>query len=552
MKKWSKTFLCIAAAAFIGGCSQTSALTVVPSNPYNKDFSSHHTIAATTSPVLRVATWNVEHLAYPIELGCRPRTQKELVALKAYAKGLEADVVALQEVASSDAIHLLFPEDEWQVVMSQRPDSESYECRGNGFMSTQQKVAFAIRKPLMVASIDQVTDFGLNSRGLRYGLAVSVKKGRETIELLNLHLKSGCFVDDYQQSDSSSCQTFAKQVPILDSWIEQREKNQSPYVVLGDFNHRLSAPYNRVTRTIETNENASVSTLDIATRELIGCHPRYPAPIDHIMVGALPSTLKIQNVHVHRFNDMNEDAMLSDHCAVSLELSKHVTPLSTAVKWQTTSQEYQLITEAIYDQASKTVLNNQSSIAPWVVVMDVDETILDNSAYQVWLNNFEAQFTEQSWNDWVKSGQASLIPGAKAFIETVIAKGGKLALITNRNKELDSHTWTNMQALNLPINERNTCLMGRTEADKTSVNNVAYVNDKDLRREQLLIGNPNCFSTSGKAHETWQTSHNIVMHIGDNIEDIDKAQQETPNTKALLKRWGEDVFILPNPMYGSW
>ena len=323
MNLQTRTFLGIAIAAVLAGCSLQNSNNSVAAVSSSQGKAASFEIAATSPTSIRVATWNVEHLAYPISMGCKPRTQEELRALKEYATSLDADVVALQEVASSAAVHLLFPENEWQVVMSDRPDSEPYVCRGNRFTSSQQKVAFAVRKSLVVSSSEQVASFGLSSPGLRYGLAISVKKDNELIEILNLHLKSGCFVDDYQRSDSPACQTFAQQVPILDNWIEQREKSKSPYMILGDFNHRLSAPYNRVTQTIKSNQDGTPSSLHITTQNIIGCNERYPAPIDHIIVGALPLSLRSQNVTVHAFNDMKENAMLSDHCAISLELQRH-------------------------------------------------------------------------------------------------------------------------------------------------------------------------------------------------------------------------------------
>ena len=57
--------------------------------------------------VLSVATWNVEHLAYPIDQGCKPRNEDELQEMRAYAQKLDVDIVALQEVASKEAVHLL-------------------------------------------------------------------------------------------------------------------------------------------------------------------------------------------------------------------------------------------------------------------------------------------------------------------------------------------------------------------------------------------------------------------------------------------------------------
>lgn len=545
MKKLVQLFLFLNLIVFMAGCSIRPV--DAPANAFKPAVASE-----LSESKLRVVTWNVEHLAYPIELGCKPRTQAELAALQAYAKGLYADVVGLQEVASMEAVHLLFPADEWQVIMSNRPNSEAYECRGNGFSSTQQKVAFAVRKSLKVVSIEQLTDIALSSPGLRYGLAVSVKHQDQTLDILNLHLKSGCFVDDYSRSESPACQTFAEQVPILDRWIEQREISQSPYMVLGDFNHRISAPYNRLTRTLKINQNGAASTLDITTKDLIGCHPRYPAPIDHIVVGALPTAINATNVVVHPFQDMNEEAMLSDHCAVSVDLLENIPSLSNSVKWLTQSNEYQLITEALYKQATNAILEKTNSSEPWVVVMDIDETILDNSAYQVRLDMTNASYSPQSWDAWVVSSRATLVPGAKAFMESVFAKGGKIALITNRDKERDRYTWENMQALQLPINELNTCLLGRSDADTAAINTSSYLNDKDLRREQISLGTANCFSASKTQRPSWQSPHAILMQIGDNIEDINQVKQQSADAQTLLKRWGDDVFILPNPMYGSW
>jgi len=549
MKMWFKALLSVFAAAVVSACNMSSQIPASQSAVSNNANVAIFESQAENS--IRVATWNVEHLAYPIDKGCKPRTQSELQALKEYARNLDADVVALQEVASKQAVELLFPATDWQLVMSSRANSEAYVCRENGFASTQQKVAFAVRKPLEVTAVEQLSELALERPGLRFGLAIQVQANNEILSILNVHLKSGCFVDDFQRSDSSACSTFGKQVPILDAWIENKEQQHMPYVVLGDFNHRLSAPYNRLTRTLNTRQDGTKASLSIATQNLIGCHPRYPAPIDHIAVGKLPGSLSPQNVHVHTFTDMSESAMLSDHCAVSLDLTHKTYPLSTAVAWQTKSQEYALISQAIYQDAS-TAITQQKPSKPWAVVMDVDETVLDNSGYQVWLDQTGSKYSEASWNEWVKSGNAGLVPGVKGFIETVFKHGGKIVLITNRNKQLDGFTWRNLQALNLPISEQTTCLLGRSDADKAAMKKPAYVNDKDLRREQVQKGSADCYSASHAKNSIWRTPYIISMQVGDNIEDIDHVLQESANASELLERWGKDIFILPNPMYGSW
>jgi hypothetical protein len=50
-----------------------------------------------------------------------------------------------------------------------------------------------------------------------------------------------------------------------------------------------------------------------------GCHPRYPAPIDHVLVGSVAlNYYKEGSGQVFYFTDktMTEDDMLSDHCDV--------------------------------------------------------------------------------------------------------------------------------------------------------------------------------------------------------------------------------------------
>lgn len=500
---------------------------------------------------LVISTWNVEHLASPITDGCRPRSEEELRRLQEYAQSLDADIVALQEVASIEAAELLFPKQGWQIVISTRPDSEPYTCRKSGFTSTQQKVAFAVRNGIKIIRANSLGSLGLENPGLRYGLELTVDSPLGAMTLLNVHMKSGCFVDNYSRSDSEACQTFAAQAPILDAWAEQKEQDGTPYVMLGDFNHRLSAPYNHLTRQLTSNSNGSISTIENPGAHLIGCHPYYPAPIDHILIGNMSKKGLNKSTNIHPFADMKPDAMLSDHCALSLHLSDISYPLSNAVKWQTTSKEYRYLTSAAYQSATDALNNLDLPSSPWAVVMDVDETVLDNSQYQVSVEQIGASYDPETWNAWVASERATLVPGVKEFIQTVFQLGGKLALVTNRNRELDQHTWRNLQSLEVPISNANTCLIGRVDADKKAISGDSVINDKDLRRQQLENGNASCYQ-AGKKRTSLFPELKIIMQVGDNIEDFAGVTQEEANIEELLPKSKAELILLPNPMYGSW
>ncbi|WP_100642958.1 HAD family acid phosphatase [Alteromonas facilis] len=512
----------------------------------------HSPVAETTiQGELSFTTWNVEHLAYPISQGCKPRTSEELAKLQAYASSLDADVVGLQEVASVEAVAQLFPTSEWQLFVSARPDSEPYTCRRSGFTSTQQKVAIAVRKGIDVVNVSTLDEFGLGLRGLRHGLELQIDTPLGPVNVLNVHMKSGCFVDNYARADSEACSIFKQQAPILDAWVEKQEVSKQPYVLMGDFNHRLSAPYNQLNRDLITNSNGTASTLVNTTKDTLGCHPYYPALIDHILIGGQAMQTLDKTISVHTFDDMQVENMLSDHCAVSLNLSAKALPITNSVKWQTTSKEYRYLTTSIYTQASKTLRSMTLPSDAWTVVMDIDETVLDNSQYQVRLDTTGSHYTSASWNAWVAEENAGLVPGVADFMSTVIELGGTLSLVTNRNRALDQHTWSNMQALGLPIGTNNTCLMGRTKEDVSAINDTTIINDKDLRRQQVQNGSASCYQP-GSERKRIVSSQSIIMQVGDNIEDFAQTTQHDADVNALIQSSGDTLILLPNPMYGSW
>lgn len=506
---------------------------------------------------LRIVAWNIEHLAEHEGAGCVARNASDYEALREFAATMNADVVALQEVENIAAIARVFPLDSWEIILSERPDSEPYICRGSGRTSTQQKVAYAIRKGISYENLGSFEELALDNPGLRHGLVIRLTGGPSPIDVLNIHMKSGCFVDDYSASTRSACETFEQQVPILDGWVEDRVENETGFIVLGDFNHRIVESGNRLWSDLTTIDGESI-TLKSNMEHIRGCHPRYPAPIDHVVVGSTAlEYYKDGSEQVFFFTDetMTEDDMLSDHCPVGLDLvlSSNEFPPSSAVQWTQNSAEYQLITASLYEMAKINVLDNIPSNNPWVVFMDVDETLLDNSAYNYSRDVAGLSFTPESWNEWVKMEDAAAIPGSVSFVELILSTGGKIALITNRDREMDDYTWSNLKQLGFPITRENTCILGRNEADRNSVGEIGIINDKDLRRNQVLSGEATyCWDAHPQANEAWSQPLSLVMQVGDNIKDFYQTTQQSVDLDAFLKRQGKDILILPNAMYGSW
>lgn len=270
---------------------------------------------------LKLTTWNIEHLTFPYDkIGCRPRTEQEMSELKRYTEKLNSDVVALQEMGSVAAISQLFPEDTWQIFISDRPDSPPHNCYTSDNKSHQIKVAVAVRRGIVVKNVTSLSEFGQEYNGSRYAIEMVIDSPLGEIKLLNVHMNSGCYVNDYRRSDTQACKSFAGQAPVLDKWIEVQEQSSQPYIVLGDFNHRLAEPNNYLAQALFNNSDSSDSTLENTTAKLIGCHKKYPAPIDHILVGKGEVLNSTYTVSVAHYDNMEPSDMLSDHCAVSLEL----------------------------------------------------------------------------------------------------------------------------------------------------------------------------------------------------------------------------------------
>lgn len=273
--------------------------------------------AATVKSPLTIVTWNAEHLAYPARKGCRSRRSSDVRKLKEYTESLNADIIAFQEVQSEEAIRQVLPnEEDWQVIMSDRPDGSSYQCYRQKNRSTPIKVAFAVKKDIEVLGVNNLSELALDDPGLRYGLVIKVNTVLGATDLLNVHLKSGCFVDDYIGMAKDSCDILEEQAPIIDKWIEQRAKTGQPFFVLGDFNHQLGEKNNVLRNQLMSDDAGKPLFATIITQGMKGCHPNYPKPIDHIIVGG------DQRRHAKGSRKMHfyESRMLSDHCAISFTL----------------------------------------------------------------------------------------------------------------------------------------------------------------------------------------------------------------------------------------
>ncbi len=218
-----------------------------------------------------------------------------------------------------------------------------------------------------------------------------------------------------------------------------------------------------------------------------------------------------------------------------------------ALAWMQSSAEYRLMAEQTYRLAMV-----QLSVAvkdpawcadevqireggfekkPPAVILDLDETVLDNSGFNARMIIDDALFTSESWNAWCNEEKATLIPGAMDFIRSADGLGVSLFFITNREDPVRKATIANLKALGIEASEKN--VLTKNPDDGRG-------DDKVSRRAMVA------------------SSHRIVMLVGDSMSDLcsgmDEKDQARRNqtardkTAMLGSRW----IMMPNPVYGSW
>jgi endonuclease/exonuclease/phosphatase family metal-dependent hydrolase len=277
---------------------------------------------------LKIAAWNIEHLAAADGEGCKPRTDADYAVLAAYAEALDADVIALQEVQSEAAARRVFPANEYDIVMNGQPyPPDQGTCGQNAAQKRlPQRTGFAIRRGVgytVNPSLQALDTSDIPGQPVRWGADVTIA-GPVPVRLLSVHLKSGCSSGNDAADDD--CPILMRQVPVIESWIAARETNGEAFAVLGDFNRRLG-PQDAQVWSVWQAARKPGAGLRLAALDMAGgphaprCDGgRYKEFIDHIVLsqGAFavtdPSSFS-ELVYAER-----GEAMPSDHCPVSVTL----------------------------------------------------------------------------------------------------------------------------------------------------------------------------------------------------------------------------------------
>ena len=159
----------------------------------------------------------------------------------------------------------------------------------------------------------------------------------------------------------------------------------------------------------------------------------------------------------------------------------------------------------------------------YAVVMDLDETVMDNSQYQVQLFRKNESFNQSSWSNWVNMEKAKLLPGAKDFINFLRSKNIQIIFMSNRMDYNLVPTKNNLKSLGV-LSDSDIFLLRLDKSDK-----------KDVRRNEI-------FNSSGRMKK--YPPFNVIAYFGDQYGDFPKVDD--------INEWPKQYYMFPNPMYGKW
>ncbi|MDP6708150.1 MAG: 5'-nucleotidase, lipoprotein e(P4) family [Alphaproteobacteria bacterium] len=168
---------------------------------------------------------------------------------------------------------------------------------------------------------------------------------------------------------------------------------------------------------------------------------------------------------------------------------------------------------------------------PPAVILDIDETVLDNTEYEAWLIKQGTHYSSKTWGPYVDQAISKPIPGSLDFIKYAAAKGVEVFYVSNRKKPGEAGTRKNLEKFGYPVNDRIDTVLLRGEND--------WGRKKSTRRAHVA------------------KAYRVLLVLGDNLNDFtDQAGGSTADRLKVydkhMDRWGRSWIMIPNPMYGSW
>ncbi|MEF2072279.1 5'-nucleotidase, lipoprotein e(P4) family [Consotaella aegiceratis] len=229
------------------------------------------------------------------------------------------------------------------------------------------------------------------------------------------------------------------------------------------------------------------------------------------------------------------------------EAAMETTPqndILNAALWMQNSVEYKANSMAVYalaklklddalaDTAASALDQTDAADLPTAIIIDLDETAIDNSAYESGLVTTGTDYSSKTWAEWTSAKEAKAVPGALDYLQYADSKGVKVFYVSNRKTAEEEATRANLEALGFPMGGNVDTVLTRDEKED-------WGSDKQTRRDFV------------------SKDYRVVAMLGDNFNDFTSDAGGSPEERLaafekMQDHFTKDWFMLANPTYGSW
>lgn len=204
-----------------------------------------------------------------------------------------------------------------------------------------------------------------------------------------------------------------------------------------------------------------------------------------------------------------------------------------AILYQQRAAEYKALCYQAYNIAEMRVreaVENNKHHDSLAVITDLDETALNNSAFEVREYDHDTTYNSADWEKWCKRGEAGPVPGSVAFFKYADSKKVHIFYISNRDTSDVAATMHNMDSLGFP----------------------------QVARSHFLFKAGSDGSKQGRRDLVAALHYKVVVLLGDNLIDLDSAYDNQSSAirnnevDTMEGKWGKNYIVFPNANYGDW
>jgi len=204
-----------------------------------------------------------------------------------------------------------------------------------------------------------------------------------------------------------------------------------------------------------------------------------------------------------------------------------------ALLWMETSAEYRELCYQAYNlaqlQVDQAIHNAKSGDKPLAIIVDCDETILDNSAYDAGHTGHNDAYANDTWGKWVNAAKAGAMPGATECLQYMASKNVEVFYVTNRDAKAG------------------------LEGTMKCLKNLGFPNvDGQHVLLQTATGNKQ------PRFDAIAQNYHVAVYMGDNANDLPQGtygqslEQRNNTVDQHKNEFGTRFIVLPNPAYGDW